>query len=86
MPRETRRTAQLVQTNLGNIKDPENHGNYNGTAMEDGRQEPEAYKANTIRIIRHLICLKKHRSTKSGSNTINGESDIRSRSKATAGL
>ena len=75
-----------MQTNLGNIKDPKNHGNYNGIAIEDGRREPKAYKANTIRIIRHLICPKKHRSTKSGSNTMDNRSNIRSRSKAAAGL
>jgi hypothetical protein len=54
--------------------------------MEDGRREPKAYKANTMRIIRHLICPKKRRSTKSGSNIINGGSDIKSRSKAAMGL
>jgi hypothetical protein len=86
MPGETRRTAQLVRINLGNIKDPENHGNYNRTAIEDGRREPKAYKANMMRIIRHLIYPKKRGSTKSGSNTIDGESNIRSGSKAAAGL
>ena len=86
MPGEIRRIAQLVQTNLGDVKDPENHGNYNRTAIEDGRREPKAYKANTIRIIRHLICPKKRRSTKLGSNAVDGESDIRSRSEAAAGL
>ena len=86
MPEETRRIAQLVRTNLGDVKDPKNHGNYNGIAIEDGRREPKAYKANTIRIIRHLICPKKRRSIKSGSNTVNSGSDIRSRSKAAAGL
>jgi hypothetical protein len=75
-----------VRTNLGNAKDPKNHGNYNGMAIEDGRQEPEAYEANIIRIIRYLICLKKRGSTKSGSNTVDGRSDIRSGSKAAAGL
>ena len=72
--------------NLGDIKDPKNHGNYNRTAIKDGRREPKAYKANIIRIIRHPICPKKRRSTKSGSNTIDNKSDIRSRFKATAGL
>jgi hypothetical protein len=86
MPGEIRRTAQLVQTNLGDIKDPKNHGNYNRTAIEDGQREPKAYKANTIRIIRHLICPEKHKSTKSGSNAVNSGSDIKSRSKAAAGL
>jgi hypothetical protein len=55
-------------------------------AMEDGRREPKAYKANIIRIIRYLICLKKCRSIKLGSNAINNESDIRSRFKVAAGL
>ena len=68
------------------MKDPKNHGNYNRIAIKDGRREPKAYKANIIRIIRHLIYSKKRGSTKSESNTINGESDIRSGSKAAAGL
>ena len=75
-----------MQTNLGNIKDPKNHRNYNGTAIEDRRREPKAYKANIIRIIRHPICFKKRRSIKLGSNTIDSGSDIKSRSKAAAGL
>jgi hypothetical protein len=86
MPGETRRTAQLVRTNLDNAKDPKNHGNYNGTAIEDGQREPKAYKANTIRIIRHLICPKKRRSTELGSNIIDSGSDIRSGFEAAAGL
>jgi hypothetical protein len=75
-----------VQTNLGNIKDPKNHGNYNRMAIEDRWREPKAYKANIIRIIRHLICPKKRRSTKLRSNTIDNRSDIRSKSEAVAGL
>ena len=75
-----------MRTNLSNIKDPKNHGNYNRTAMEDRQREPKAYKANTIRIIRHLIYSEKRRSTKSGSNAVDGGSNIRSRSKAAAGL
>ena len=55
-------------------------------AIKDGRREPEAYKANIIRIIRHLICPKKRRSTKLGSNIINNRSDIKSGSKAAARL
>jgi hypothetical protein len=54
--------------------------------MEDEWREPKAYKANIIRIIRHLICLKKRGSTKLGSNTIDSESNIRSKSKVAAGL
>ena len=83
---ETRRTVQLVRTNLGDAKDPKNHGNYNRTAIEDGRREPKAYKANIMRIIRHLICPKKRGSTKLGSNAVDGGSNIRSGSKAAAGL
>jgi hypothetical protein len=75
-----------VRTKLSDVKDLKNHGNYNKIAIKDGQREPEAYKANTIRIIRHLICSKKRRSTKLGSNTINNRSDIRSGSKAVAGL
>jgi hypothetical protein len=75
-----------VQTNLGDAKDPKNHGNYNRTAIEDRRREPKAYKANIMRIIRHPICPEKHRSTKSGSDAMDSGSDIRSGSKAAAGL
>ena len=86
MPGETRRTVQLVRTNLGDIKDPKNHGNYNRMAIEDEWREPEAYKANIIRIIRYLICPKKRGSIKLGSNAIDSGSDIRSGFKAVAGL
>jgi hypothetical protein len=75
-----------VQTNLSNTKDPKNYRNYNRIAIEDRRREPEAYKANIIRIIRHLICPKKYRSTKLRSDTIDSESDIKSRSKTAAEL
>jgi hypothetical protein len=75
-----------VQTNLGNIKDSKNHGNYNRTAIKDGQQEPKAYKANIIRIIRHLICSKKRGSTKLESNTVDSGSDIKSGFKTVAGL
>jgi hypothetical protein len=75
-----------VQINLGDVKDLKNHGNYNRTAIKDGQREPKAYKANIIRIIRHLICFEKRRSIKLGSNVIDSGSDIRSRSKAAAGL
>jgi hypothetical protein len=83
---EIRRIVQLVRINLGDVKDSENHRNYNGMAIEDGRRELKAYEANTMRIIRHLICPKKRRSTKLGFNTMDGGSDIRSGSKAAAGL
>ena len=75
-----------MRINLSNVKDSKNHGNYNRTAIKDGRREPKAYKANIIRIIRHLIYSKKYRSIKSGSNTVNSGSDIKSGSKAAAGL
>jgi hypothetical protein len=75
-----------VRTNLSNIKDLKNHGNYNRTAIENGRREPKAYKANIIRIIRHLIYSKKHKSIKLRSNTIDSRSNIRSGFKAAARL
>ena len=72
--------------NLGNIKDPKNHGNYNRIVIKDRRWKPKAYKANIIRIIRHLICSKKRKSIELGSNTIDNGSDIKSGFKAAAGL
>ena len=54
--------------------------------MEDGQREPKAYKANIMRIIRHLIYPKKRGSTKLRFNAVNSRSDIRSGSKAAAGL
>ena len=75
-----------MRINLGDIKDPKNHRNYNRIAIEDGRREPKAYKANIMRIIRYLIYSKKRGSIKLGSNAIDSGSDIRSRSKAAAGL
>jgi hypothetical protein len=75
-----------VRTNLGDAKDPKNHRNYNGIAIEDGWREPKAYKANIMRIMRYLICPKKRGSTELGSNAIDGGSDIKSGFKAAAGL
>jgi hypothetical protein len=75
-----------VWINLSNTKDLKNHRNYNRTAIEDGWREPKAYKANIIRIIRHLICPEKRGSTKLGFNIIDNGSDIRSKSKAAARL
>jgi hypothetical protein len=75
-----------VRTNLGYIKDPKNHKNYNRIAIKDKRREPKAYKANTIRIIRHLIYPKKRKSTKLGSNIIDSKSNIKSGFKAVARL
>ena len=75
-----------MQTNLGNIKDLKNHRNYNRIIIKDRQREPKAYKANIIRIIRHLICSKKRKSTKLRSNAVNSGSDIKSGSKAAAGL
>ena len=86
MLEEIRRTVQLVQTNLSNIKDLKNYRNYNETTIEDGRREPKAYKANIIRIIRHLICLKKYRSIKLRSSAIDNRSNIKSKFKVMAGL
>jgi hypothetical protein len=73
-----------VQAKVGNIKDPKSNGNYSGTTIKDGQREPEAYKANIIRIIRQPLCLKRRRDTELGSSAIDGKSDIRSRSEAAA--
>ena len=86
MPGETRRTVQLVRTNLGDAKDPKNHGNYNGTAVEDGQRKPEAYEANTMRIMRHSICPGRRGDTESGSDAMGVGSDIRSGSEAATRL
>ena len=75
-----------MRINLSNIKDLKNHRNYNGIAIKDGRREPKAYKANIIRIIRHLICLKKYKSIKLRFNIINSGSDIKSKFKTAMGL
>ena len=55
-------------------------------AIKDGQREPKAYKANIIKIIRHLIYFKKYKSIKLRFNIINNESNIKSRFKITAGL
>jgi hypothetical protein len=82
MPGKTRRTAQLVYTKVGDIKDLKSNGNYNRTTIEDRQREPEAYKANIIRIIRQLLCPGRRGDTKSGFGAIDSRSDIRSGSKA----
>jgi hypothetical protein len=69
---------------VGDTKDPKSNGNYSGTTIEDRQREPEAYKANIIRIIRQPLYPKRRRDTKLGFNTINSRSDIKSRSKAAA--
>jgi hypothetical protein len=69
---------------MGDIKDLKSNRNYSGITIEDGQQEPKAYKANIIRIIRQLLCPRRRGDTKLGSGAIDGESDIRSRSKAAA--
>jgi hypothetical protein len=71
---------------VGDVKDPKSNGNYSGTTIEDRQREPEAYKANTMRIIRQLLCPKRRRDTKSGFSAIDSGSDIRSRSEAAAML
>jgi hypothetical protein len=75
-----------VRINLSDIKDFKNYRNYNRIVIEDGRREPKAYKANIIKIIRHLIYLKKRRSIKLKSNIINNGSNIKSKFKVMAGL
>jgi len=70
---------------VGKAENPKNNGNYK-IATEAGRYKSEAYKANMRRRIRRLICYRRHESSESGSDEVGGESDIKSRSKATARL
>jgi hypothetical protein len=75
-----------VRAKVGDTKDPKSNGNYSGTTIEDRQREPEAYKANIIRIIRQPLYPKRRRDTKLRSSAINSESNIRSRSEAAAML
>ena len=75
-----------MRIKVGDVKDFENNRNYKGMTIKDRKRELKVYKANIMRIIRYLIYSKKRGSTKLRSNTINGGSDIRSGSKAAAGL
>jgi hypothetical protein len=86
MPGKTKRTAPLVRTKVGDVKDPEINGNYNRTAVEDGQRKPEAYEANTMKIIRHLICPGRRGDTESRSDAIGIGSDIRSGSETATRL
>jgi hypothetical protein len=70
---------------VGEAENPKNNGNYK-IAMEARRCKSKAYKANTRRRIRRLICYRRHKSSKSGSDGVGGGSDIKSRSKAAARL
>ena len=67
-----------MRIKVSDIKDFKNNGNYKRTTIKDRRREPEAYKVNMMRIIRHLICLKKYKDIKLRSDIINNGSDIKS--------
>ena len=54
--------------------------------IKDRKRELKVYKANIMRIIRHLICFKKYKDIKSRSDIINNGSDIKSGFKATTRL
>ena len=86
MPGKTKRTVPLVRTKVDDIKDLEINGNYNRTAVEDGQRKPEAYEANTMRIMRYSICPKRRGDTESGSDAMGVGSDIRSGSEAATRL
>ena len=68
---------------ISDIKDFKNNKNYKRTIIKDRKRESEAYKVNTMRIIRHLICFKKYKDIESKSDIINNESHIKSGFKAT---
>jgi hypothetical protein len=63
---------------VGDTKDPESDGNYNGTTMEGEGRRSEAYEANTKRTMRHSTRSGRRRGTESGSGATDGGSDIRS--------
>jgi len=67
---------------VNDIKNSENNRNYKRMTIKDEKRELKAYKVNMMRIIRHLICLKKYKDIKSRFNIINNESDIKSGFKA----
>jgi hypothetical protein len=71
-----------VRIKVGDVKDFENNRNYKGMTIEDRKRELKVYKANIMRIIRHLICLKEYKNIESRFNIINSGSDIKSRFKA----
>jgi hypothetical protein len=70
---------------VGEVKNPKNNGNYE-IAIEAGRYKSKAYKANMRRRIRRLICYRRYKSSKSGSDGVGSRSNIRSKSKAAARL
>jgi hypothetical protein len=70
---------------VGKVENPENNRNYK-IVIEARRRKSEAYKANIRRRIRRLICYRRHKSNKLGSNGVGSRSDIKSRSKAAARL
>jgi hypothetical protein len=75
-----------MRMKVDDIKDFKNNRNYKGIIIKDGKRELKAYKANTMRIMRHLICLKEYKDTESRSDIINNGSNIKSRFKATTKL
>jgi hypothetical protein len=70
---------------VGKVENPKNNGNYK-TAIEARRHKSKAYKANIRRRIRRLICYRRHKNSKSGSDEVGNRNDIKSRSKAVARL
>jgi hypothetical protein len=70
---------------VGKAENPKSNRNYK-IVIKAGRRKSEAYKANIRRRIRRLICYKRHKSSKSGSDKVGSRSDIKSKSKAAARL
>ena len=75
-----------MRIKVGDIKDFEINRNYNKTAVEDGQWKPEAYKVNTIKIMRYLIYFKRRRDIELRSDIISNGSDIKSKSEAATRL
>jgi hypothetical protein len=73
-----KRTIQLRQTKVGDAKDLKNNRNYNKTTIERQGQRFKAYKANIIRVIKHLALIGRQRSIKLRLNTVDNRSNIRS--------
>ena len=71
-----------MRIKVGDVKDFENNRNYKGMTIKDRKRELKVYKANIMRIIRHLICFKKYKNIESRFNIINNGSDIKSKFKA----
>ena len=72
-----------MRIKVGDVKDFENNRNYKGMTIKDRKRELKVYKANIMRIIRHLICFKEYKNIELRFDIINSGSDIKRGLKAT---